>query len=37
MSWIITSDQVSPPGDAAITYGITNAGGVFNLLVFRHC
>ena len=31
MSWIITSDQVSPPGDAAITYGITNAGGVFNL------
>jgi len=32
MSWIITSDQVSPPGDAAITYGITNAGGVFNLL-----
>ena len=28
---IITSDQVSPPGDAAITYGITNAGGVFNL------
>ena len=32
MSWIITKDQVSPPGDAAITYGITNAGGVFNLL-----
>ena len=32
MSWIITSDQVSPAGDAAITYGITNAGGVFNLL-----
>jgi hypothetical protein len=31
MSWIITKDQVSPPGDAAITYGITNAGGVFNL------
>jgi hypothetical protein len=31
MSWIITSDQVSPPGDAAITYGITNAGGTFNL------
>ena len=31
MSWIITSDQVSPAGDAAITYGITNAGGVFNL------
>ena len=31
MSWIITSDQVNPPGDAAITYGITNAGGVFNL------
>ena len=31
MSWIITSDQVSPPSDAAITYGITNAGGVFNL------
>ena len=31
MSWIITKDQVNPPGDAAITYGITNAGGVFNL------
>ena len=31
MTWIITSDQVNPPGDAAITYGITNAGGVFNL------
>ena len=31
MSWIITSDQVSPAGDAAITYGITNTGGVFNL------
>ena len=31
MSWIITSDQVNPPGDAAITYGITNAGGDFNL------
>ena len=31
MSWIITKDQVSPAGDAAITYGITNAGGVFNL------
>ena len=31
MSWIITSDQVNPPGDAAITYGITNTGGVFNL------
>ena len=29
--WKITSDQVNPPGDAAITYGITNAGGVFNL------
>ena len=31
MSWIITKDQVSPPGDAAITYGITNAGSTFNL------
>jgi len=31
MTWIITSDQVNPPGDAAITYGITNAGGDFNL------
>ena len=31
MTWKITSDQVNPPGDAAITYGITNAGGVFNL------
>ena len=31
MTWIITSDQVNPPGDAAITYDITNAGGVFNL------
>ena len=31
MTWIITSDQGNPPGDAAITYGITNAGGVFNL------
>ena len=31
MSWIITSDQVNPPGDAAITYDITNAGGDFNL------
>ena len=31
MTWIITSDQVNPPGDAAITYGITNTGGVFNL------
>ena len=29
--WKITSDQVNPPGDAAITYDITNAGGVFNL------
>jgi len=29
--WKITSDQVNPPGDAAITYGITNAGGDFNL------
>ena len=27
----ITSDQVSPPGDAAINYGITSAGGTFNL------
>jgi len=27
----ITSDQVSPPGDAAIVYGITSAGGTFNL------
>ena len=32
MSWIITKDQVNPPGDAAITYGITNAGDDFNLL-----
>ena len=31
MTWIITSDQVNPPGDAAITYDITNAGGDFNL------
>ena len=31
MTWKITSDQVNPPGDAAITYGITNAGGDFNL------
>jgi len=31
MTWKITSDQVNPPGDAAITYDITNAGGVFNL------
>ena len=31
MTWKITSDQVNPPGDAAITYGITNTGGVFNL------
>jgi len=29
--WKITSDQVNPPGDAAITYDITNAGGDFNL------
>jgi len=31
MTWVITSDQVNPPGDAAITYDITNAGGDFNL------
>ena len=31
MTWIITSDQVNPPGDAAITYDITNAGRDFNL------
>ena len=31
MTWKITSDQVNPPGDAAITYDITNAGGDFNL------
>ena len=31
MSWIITSDQVNPPGDAAITYGVTSPGGTFNL------
>ena len=30
MTWIITSDQVNPPGDAAITYDITNTGGDFN-------
>ena len=31
MSWIITGEQVSPAGDAQITYGITSTGGVFNL------
>lgn len=31
MTWIITSDQVNPPGDAALTYDITNSGGTFNL------
>jgi len=29
--WKITSDQVNPPGDAALTYDITNSGGTFNL------
>ncbi len=31
MSWIITSDQVAAPSDAAIVYGITSTGGTFNL------
>lgn len=31
MSWTTVNDQRNPPGDAQITYGITSAGGVFNL------
>lgn len=30
-TWIITGEQVNPAGDAQITYGITSAGGTFNL------
>ncbi len=36
MTWIITSDQVNPPGDAAITYDITNAGLNFHD-TGKHC
>jgi len=31
MSWTTVNDQRNPPGDAQITYGITSAGGTFNL------
>jgi hypothetical protein len=31
MSWTTVNDQRNSPGEAQITYGITSAGGTFNL------